>query len=244
MSKRTLVILIGAALLFSAPAFAIDGQVLINQATVLAAGGFPYKITQPGSYKLSGNLVVAGNTDGIDINANNVVLDLNGFTISGPSTSVSSSSGVNISTNSATIKNGSVVAFSNGLFQKSSTGGIVEDVHASNNSVGIVVNAGIVRRCTATGNVYGIIVGYNGDPTTSGAVVENSIASSNTFAGIESYFSVITGNVINGNQYGLLVSSGSVVASNSIQNNTTQDINGAGFMVSNHNNSCTGVVAC
>jgi hypothetical protein len=73
LSKRSVVILIGAALLFSAPAFAIDGQILINQATVMAAGGFPYKITQPGSYKLSGNLVVAGGTDGIDVNADNVV---------------------------------------------------------------------------------------------------------------------------------------------------------------------------
>jgi hypothetical protein len=29
--------------------FAVDGVVLINQSTVLAAGGFPYAISQPGS---------------------------------------------------------------------------------------------------------------------------------------------------------------------------------------------------
>jgi hypothetical protein len=39
-------------------AFAVDGQVLIDQAAVMAAGGFPYKITSLGSYKLSGNISV------------------------------------------------------------------------------------------------------------------------------------------------------------------------------------------
>jgi hypothetical protein len=58
MLKTGVVALICAALMFSAPAFAVDGVVLINQSTVMAAGGFPYKITQPGSYKLSGNLAV------------------------------------------------------------------------------------------------------------------------------------------------------------------------------------------
>jgi len=64
--------------------FAADGQILINQATVTAAGGFPYVISQPGSYKLSGNLVVPANTDGIHLLASNVTLDLNGFSITAP----------------------------------------------------------------------------------------------------------------------------------------------------------------
>jgi hypothetical protein len=67
--------------------FAVDGQVLINQSTVMAAGGFPYKITQPGSYKLSGPLTmtttVSGNfnsTDvAIEIESGQVTLDLNGL---------------------------------------------------------------------------------------------------------------------------------------------------------------------
>src|SRR5271156_6144744 len=98
MSKTALIIFVGAALLFSAPAFAIDGQVLINQSTVMAAGGFPYKITQPGSYKLSGNLVVPANTDGIDINVSNVTIDLNGFKISGPVTCTGSGASISCGT--------------------------------------------------------------------------------------------------------------------------------------------------
>jgi hypothetical protein len=73
-----------ATLLFAlAPAslLAVDGQVLISQSTVIAAGGFPYVISQPGSYKLAGNLVVPANTDAIHIVVSNVTLDLNGFSI-------------------------------------------------------------------------------------------------------------------------------------------------------------------
>jgi hypothetical protein len=66
----------------AACAFATDGQILINESTVMAAGGFPYTISQPGSYKLSGDLVATTGKQAILISANNVVLDLNGFNIS------------------------------------------------------------------------------------------------------------------------------------------------------------------
>jgi hypothetical protein len=61
--------------------FAIDGQILINQSTVMASGGFPYRITQPGSYKLSGNLTAPLNVSAIKFDTSNVTLDLGGFTI-------------------------------------------------------------------------------------------------------------------------------------------------------------------
>jgi len=55
---------------------------LINQSTVMAAGGFPYVISQPGSYKRSGNLVVDAGKNGIEISVSNVFHDLNGLNIS------------------------------------------------------------------------------------------------------------------------------------------------------------------
>lgn len=69
-----------------APAYlhAVDGQVLINQAIVNAAGGFPYVISQAGSYKLSGNLIVTDLTkDAIVIAHDFVTLDFGGFSIIG-----------------------------------------------------------------------------------------------------------------------------------------------------------------
>jgi hypothetical protein len=76
----------------SSTLYAVDGIVLINQANALAGNvtpgdvpGFPVTISQAGSYRLTGNLSVADvNTTAILITAENVTLDLNGFTISGP----------------------------------------------------------------------------------------------------------------------------------------------------------------
>src|SRR6266850_592227 len=74
-------------------AYAVDGVVLIDQNRALAgnvtpgdAPGFPISITQPGSYRLSGNLTVPAATNGIEISASNVTIDLNGFSILEPPT--------------------------------------------------------------------------------------------------------------------------------------------------------------
>jgi len=164
MHKFTLAAVSCAVLLCCAPAFAIDGQVLINQSTVMAAGGFPYKITQPGSYKLSGNLVVPANTNGIVIEANGVTLDLNGFAVSGPLSctglgeSISCSNDpepnptygiVTTNLDFATVKNGTVSGFSGGL----NIEGIAEDIFATSNlDYGISVSDGVMERCAANFN--------------------------------------------------------------------------------------------
>ena len=87
--RNTVFALLLAMALAAPSALAVDGAVLINQSTVTAAGGFPYIISQPGSYKLSGNLTMNttsnGNHNGVDIaigiSSSRVTLDLNGFTI-------------------------------------------------------------------------------------------------------------------------------------------------------------------
>ncbi|MQQ99274.1 right-handed parallel beta-helix repeat-containing protein [Glaciimonas soli] len=49
------------------------------------SNGFLVVISKPGSYQLTGNLNVPNaNTTAIEINADNVTIDLNGFTIQGP----------------------------------------------------------------------------------------------------------------------------------------------------------------
>jgi hypothetical protein len=81
-------------LAFAPAALAVDGTVLINQSTITngltgcpTGGHFPIVICQPGSYRLSGNLTVPdANTTAIQITANDVAIDLNGFSISGPGT--------------------------------------------------------------------------------------------------------------------------------------------------------------
>jgi hypothetical protein len=118
-----------------ASVFAVDGVTLINQSTVMAAGGFPYKITQPGSYKLSGNLDASQvMVDAIQITVSNVTLDLNGFSIFGPpSQNLGAGSGVNIfnNVNFVIVRNGTISGF---LYQvlTVATGGLFEDLVLTN----------------------------------------------------------------------------------------------------------------
>jgi hypothetical protein len=83
-----------AALLLAGtlPARAVDGAILINQTRALAGNvtagdtpGFPVSINTPGYFVLTSNLTVPdANTTAIQINADNVTIDLNGFAILGP----------------------------------------------------------------------------------------------------------------------------------------------------------------
>lgn len=82
-----------AALLAAVPGVhAVDGVVLIDQSRALAGNvtpgdtpGFPITISQPGSYRLAGNLTIGDHyTNVIEVRAPNVTLDLNGFTVAGP----------------------------------------------------------------------------------------------------------------------------------------------------------------
>lgn len=94
--------------------YAVDGQVLINQSTVTTAGGFPYTISQPGSYKLSGNLITPSGTDAIHVAVSNVTLDLNGYSITTPTQpQVPATAGIRATTDvsGVTVRNGVIRGF-------------------------------------------------------------------------------------------------------------------------------------
>jgi hypothetical protein len=94
-AARRITLCVAACLLLAiaSSARATDGVVEINQAKAQAGGvtggdapGFPVVINAPGSYRLTSALQVgalgAADTDVIQITADDVALDLNGFTIS------------------------------------------------------------------------------------------------------------------------------------------------------------------
>jgi hypothetical protein len=209
MLKSVAAIFICMGLILAAPAFAVDGQILINQSTVMASGGFPYKITQPGSYKLSGNLVVPANTDGIDITTSDVSIDLNGFKISGPVTctgygsgiscnpSFISSNGINAVYNATallsdiTVRNGFVTGFGTGVGLNSNDS-LIEEIHVTSNVSGIYMGSGVVRRNIASRNLAAGINAWNA------TVVDNS-AQNNGGAGLNGIRITYGGNVFVGN---------------------------------------------
>ncbi|NRA98025.1 MAG: hypothetical protein HRU14_17650, partial [Planctomycetes bacterium] len=80
----------------TAPALAVDGVTEINQVRALAgeitAGdtpGFPVSINTPGSYVLTGNLTTVGTANALSttvilVASDEVTIDMNGFSVLGP----------------------------------------------------------------------------------------------------------------------------------------------------------------
>jgi parallel beta-helix repeat protein len=202
----------------AASAGAVDGVIEINQAKVLAAGGFPYTISKPGSYRLTGNLTVPGTAEGIDVTATAplVTIDMNGFSITGTS---GSSIGINASAaGETTIENGSITGFFLGLQVRGFS--IVRKVRADQNGSGIqaegytVVEGCVVNfslsptgfgiscgpACSISGNTANG-QGGNGDGiicvgTGEGCVISGNTASGNGKVGINC---AVSGCVISGN---------------------------------------------
>ena len=252
MLKMRFALLLSATMVLSLSAFAVDGVVLINQATVNASGGFPYKITKAGSYRLSSNLIVPAGKDGIDIMADNVGLDLNGFTILGPGTCTgrgatltcsgnSGGTGVSSSNNNVSVRNGFVRGMGNWGVSINGRQTVVEEVQASQNGtsgasqlVGIAVYGGIVRRCVASYNY--------GDGISGGSVMEANESGFNRNNGIVVFGTPGTtvGNSSHENgAFGAFLSN-ALYGGNVFFGNTRGDTTNDGGNVSQNNNSCSG----
>src|SRR5204862_389580 len=145
-------------------------------------------ITSPGSYKLSGNLQQKdNNTDVIVIASDNVTIDLNGFSVTGP---VDCSSGFpcknrgigsGIATladrSNLTVRNGTIQGVSNDAIQLKGDSILIEYMNLRGNGVD-----GIYVQRNAPGNSHAIlshniIQGNGGDAifTDSGQVTDNVI---------------------------------------------------------------------
>lgn len=182
---------------FTTSAFAVDGVVLIDQARALAgnvtpgdAPGLPVTISVPGSYRLSGNLNVPLESTGIEITADNVTLDLNGFLIAGSG----NGAGVNDigERRGIAVRNGSVTNFTTGIDLGETDNAEITQVRATNCSFfGIVAGTGSnVTGNFASKNVVGIRVEFAS--TVSGnTIVENGQLGMQLLA-----FSTVTGNTV------------------------------------------------
>ena len=227
MSKLVFILLALAAVLGCVPAFAVDGVILINQSSVLAAGGFPFNILQHGSYKLSSDLVVPAETNGIQISASGVTLDLNGFSIRGPilcqgtvcSPHNNDTRAIFFVSDRTTIRNGYINGVSTGILGELG-GGTIEDMHiTATDSFGIITINTSVRHSEVFGTA-GL-----GLACSQCAVLENMIFE-NAKGGVN-----LGGGIFGGN----------VVSSNG-DNNLFANAFVAQTVVSQHNNSCNDTV--
>jgi hypothetical protein len=122
--------------------------------TPLPGGTAGVTISAPGSYVLTGPLTVAG--QGIFINASDVTLDLNGYTVTN-TTNASSCIGISGTRSRITVRNGRLQGGDVGFRGSSNSSHVtVEDVESiaqRNNGLSLNIagmNYGVVRRCNVT----------------------------------------------------------------------------------------------
>ena len=214
--KLAAVLLAAATVLgLAASAGAVDGTIEINQAKVLAAGPFPYTINASGSYRLTGNLNSGNTTGGILVApiSGEVTIDLNGFSITGPGSPFGGTGVDGEFATAVTVQNGTVTGF-----------GVAGIVTGKN---------GIVRNVRATSNGVGI---EGGD----GTVFSDNAVNNNGGAGIDcnGLACLISGNTIVGNSTGIFANNSTTGYGGNVLKNTTNVSGGTSL----GHNLCSGVV--
>jgi parallel beta-helix repeat protein len=224
----TLVALLLAFFALAGSANAVDGVLEINPsciATGCFAGdspGFPVTISAPGSYRLTGSLDVRNaNTFAIrvSVDVHDVAIDLNGFTIAGPTvcsgfpmTCAPGGAGMAIDAQGSfrvSVRNGVLRGFAHAGLLSSAQARVIDVFATSNGQAGLVVGTG--------------------------SVIERSVVFENGGRGIDCNHCVVRGNTVRGNVLeGIHASSGSLIESNSVTSNggvgLSLAIGGSGYL--------------
>ena len=176
MKKLLTILILGLLNLgVSSMAYADDGVFAINNVCINFgcfpgdSGTFPVTITTSGSYQLTSNVTSTSTSiNVIEISADNVTLDLNGFAIIGPRTCTGdnttlvctnggmTANGINASARkNVVVKNGSVKGFDTAVAFTSlnSRGNVVENMYVSENEFGMFVVGGMISNSTANRNL-------------------------------------------------------------------------------------------
>jgi hypothetical protein len=229
----------------------------------------PYTISQSGSYYLTKNLTAAGTA--ITVNADNVTIDLCGFSLAGNNTG----SGIYMTDRiNVEIRNGTISNFSYGINDDfitmvsngTSTNHRVIGVRAlSNANFGIKLYGpnNEVRDCSASNNgtsasgsnIFGISVANNS--TVTGNTVSNNGGSAQVnayvFGILAGYNCTITGNAVGSNGYnaaagttvyGITANSSSTITGNTVSGNGTSAGSVYGIAANNGGSTITGNTVC
>ena len=199
--------------LVSSPLPLDHAQALRGDVTPGDAPGYPIAINEPGSYRLTSDLVVPAHADGIVVTAPHVTLDLNGHTVIGPVRCVHSAAsrkvecnwlvepspraGINtVAAPHSVIRNGTVTGFA-GMGIHHGEAAVIENMEVSANA-----GAGVAGSGHANGGVVrGVLVRHNGG---SGIVCDDMAIERSTFAdnggtGVECQRAAISDSVSRGN---------------------------------------------
>jgi hypothetical protein len=200
----------------------------------------PYTISEPGSYYLAANVeTTSGMFSGITIWADNVTLDLKGFSLVGDRTAGRHGVFIEGIHKNITIRNGTIRNWGgNGVDGETATKCRVEDIRVIDNGgsgIRLPKNEQVVKNCVASDNghsasitVSGIYVGDNSAVTGNMANGNGHSATGNYVFGIYvGDYCTVTGNTVCGNgnsatgmrAYGIYLSGYDLVDQNMVCNN-------------------------
>jgi hypothetical protein len=203
---------------------------------VIAGGGtvgtkitsVPYEIKNPGFYFLGGNLTYNGTGNAITVSADNVTLDLMGFSLSYTGSATQPNGIVMNGRSNVEIRNGTITGFWTGVWEQGGTGAKHRIINIRVNdsaiagAIGIDLNGAnhLVQGCSACNNQDdGMVI--------SKGTVTGCTASNNGNIGI--YLSgagSVIGNVANNNPgYGFYLGSGNIVV-----DRNSADANGTNYL--------------
>lgn len=190
----------------------VEPRTPLSQATTPGDADSVFRITQPGSYYLTGNITVPAGRSGIEIASSGVTIDLNGFTISGAAGALSGIVSGPTTIDAITIRDGAIVNMGQlGIAIVTGGAGVssrIEGVSALRNAdTGIHVgHNAVVESCVAAQN------GRHGIDCADNAVVRACTAFDNEFDGIRvGRGSAVTDSAVRSNLTGLNAGDGSSV---------------------------------
>lgn len=144
----------------------VEPRIAISLSSTPGDADSVYKITQPGSYYLMGNVSVGSGKYGIEIAADRVTVDLNGFSVTGTTDSYDGVSVAGVNRQMVTVRNGFVsnmgdagvklYAAGNG----NSRGHQIENVSVRACETGILIDSGSIRNCIVSENKFSGIYAY------------------------------------------------------------------------------------
>jgi len=253
IALSSLALLALLALLTVAGSASAQGYTEVNQAIVDAQGGFPYTISQPGSYRLTSNLIkTAGNDAAIVIAASNVDLNLADFFIQAPGTCARNGStgavtcsghlpgsGIQESGfSNVTIRNGKVIGFFNGI-SMTGTNHRIDRVTVTDSAF---VGVSAIGDGTTIYQVGALRNGTTGIVIQNNSVVSNCNASQNDDYGIiANLASTVTRSFAMGNHLGgMSLNTQAVFSLNSVLDNFGADPVFSGIDAGD--NTCTNAV--
>lgn len=254
------------ALLSPGLALAVDGVREINQTCAVQTGcfpgdsaGFPVTISAAGSYRLTSNLTFSAtlgppSSDFIEISADRVTLDLNGFELrctfplTGNPCSRGTFAGIDVTGSGIRIENGFVSGMPGRGITASGFDVVVERVQViDNGGTGILLGGrnGVVRNCLSASNdlagifngsatpsegtlTEGNVVRDNGDDGITGSgMVRNNVVVGNGNVGISTGQAVVEGNTVRANDGdGIFVVGATLVLDNVVVGNGGYGVQG------------------